>query len=342
MKKILYLSTTMIIALASVFSFSACDSENKAEHSSENSKTSLNSQSVDGNSNVNSNISSVLSSGGFLSENSYSTAQGGSGSVESVTSDSLENSTSKDSETSSGSENGEDKVILPNELSPTEVIYTYLEMQKGFSGYKQNTVGTTKAKKGIISYEQKANNTTYKCGNEYFQECTSNSTFVNMTHQAYVKGNKVAYRNSSSGEITVVDKNKYKEIYGISPDDDAIGGYIVNSKTLKSVEKTKEVGGLYTYRIVLDAKPASSNLVKQMKEFGGLNGYPEVHTLTLYLTIKADWTPTKLVVESTYDISIAVLGNMSCTHDFTTEFSQVNSTVVIPNVTDFSNKLVNS
>ncbi len=328
MRKVLYISTTIIVAMLTVFCFTACNSDNKAEQSGEDSKTNLSTQSAIKNSNINSNFVSVLQGGGSANEDSGVTNQG--------------NITSTGSETTNSSGNSEDKVNLPSELSGAEVVFTYLEMQKSFTGYKLNTVGTTKAKKGFITYEQKANNTTYKCNNEYFQECTSNSTFVNMTHQAFVKGDKVAYRNASSGEITVVDKNKYKEIYGISPDDDALGGYIVNSQTLKSVEKVEESNGLYTYRLVLDAKPASSNLAKQMKEFGGLNGYPEVHTLTLYLTIKSDWTPTKLVVESTYDISIAVLGNMSCTHYFTTEFSLVNKVAEIPNVTDFSNKLVNS
>lgn len=325
MKRTLYISMTVVVALLTVFNFSACSQDSKVEQSSENSKTNLSTQSETKNSNINSNTGSLLQGGESVNENSYSTAQ--------------ENSCSAGSASTDSSENGGDKVSSPKELSPMEVVYTYLEMQKGFTGYKMSTVGTTKAKKGFISYEQKANNTTYKCGREYFQACTSNSTFVNMTHQAFVEDDKVAYRNASGGEIIVVGKSEYKEIYGISPDDDALGGYIVNSQTLKSVEKTQESGGLYTYRLVLDAKLASSNSVKQMRQFGGLNGYPDVHTLTLYLTIKSDWTPTKLVIESTYDISIAVLGDMFCTHDFTTEFSLVNKVAEIPDISDFKNKL---
>lgn len=227
----------------------------------------------------------------------------------------------------------------PAELSATDVAFAYLGKQKSFTSYKTVTTGSTKAEKGIIKYEQKINNAAYKNGDEYFENSTSNSVFVKMQHQAFVKGDKVVYRNSADGELYVSEKANYKDVYGVSPDDVALGGYIMNAQTIRFAEKTQENDGLLTYRFVLDGATAGVNAVKQMKEFGGLDGYPVFHSVVLYLTVKSDWTPVKLLVESNYDISIKVLGNLTCTQSLTTEFSDVQGKVEIPSTEEFNAKL---
>jgi len=227
----------------------------------------------------------------------------------------------------------------PEELSATDVAYAYLGKQKNFTSYKSSTVGTTKAEKGIIKYEQTSYNKAYKNGDEYFEDSSSSSAFVKMQHQSFVKGDKVVYRNSTDGELNVSEKSSYKEVYGVAPDDVALGGYIMNDQSIKFAEKTKTEGDLLTYRFVLDGALAGQNAVKQMKEFGGLNGYPTFNSLMLYFTMKSDWTPVKLVVESNYNISIAVLGELTCTHNFTTEFSNVQGSVEIPSTEEFNAKL---
>lgn len=221
-------------------------------------------------------------------------------------------------------------VSAPSELSAEHVAYAYLGKQKYFSSYKSTTVGTTVAEKGFIKYEQKTNDTAYKNGDEYFKDSSSDSLFVKMRHQCYLKGDKVAYRNSSNGEFLTAEKTEYKKIYGVAPDDVALGGYIMNAESIISAEKTDESEGLLTFRYELDGAAAGANMKKQMKEFGGLGDYPVINSLTLYLTVKEDWTPVKLVVESNYDISVAVLGKLNCNHNFTTTFSDVCGDVEIP------------
>ena len=316
MKKITCILTVIAMSMFMIFTTVGCNSSGGDNSSANNSQNSEDKKSYI-----------------FMPYSGNSASQNSSGSS------SLDNSNTSSLQDANSSSVKEEEKIKPSDLSPTEAISTYLQMKKGLVSFKSVTTGTTKAKVAFTDYVQNANNTTYKSGDEYFQECTSKSTFVNMTHQAFVKGDKVVYRNSSSGNLSVDTKQNYKNVYGVSPDDEAIGGYIVNSKTLLSAEKTKEKDGLYIYKLTLDGQAASANMVKQMKEFGSLNGYPTVHTLTLYLTIAADWSPVKLIVESTYDISIAILGNLSCTHNFTTEFSQVNGSVVIPNANEFKAKL---
>ncbi len=98
----------------------------------------------------------------------------------------------------------------PEELGATDVAYAYLGKQKNFTSYKSSTVGTTKAEKGIIKYEQTVYNKAYKNGDEYFEDSSSDSVFVKMHHQSFVKGDKVVYRNSANGELNVSEKSSYK------------------------------------------------------------------------------------------------------------------------------------
>lgn len=140
----------------------------------------------------------------------------------------------------------------PEELSAMEVAYAYLGKQKKFTSYKSSTVGTTKAEKGFVKYEQTVYNNAYKNGDEYFEDSSSSSAFVKMQHQSFVKGDKVVYRNSANGELNVSEKSSYKEVYGIAPDDVALGGYIMNDKSIKFAERTETEGDLLTYRFVLD------------------------------------------------------------------------------------------
>lgn len=227
----------------------------------------------------------------------------------------------------------------PTELSATNVAYAYLGKQQKFSSYKSDTEGTILAQKGIIKYNQTIHNTTYKNGDEFFADSTSNSALVNMRHQVFVKGDKVVYKTAANGAMNVSEKEDYKTVYGISPDDTALYGYIMNDESIKFAELTEQDGDELTYRFVLDGEAAGNNAIRQMKEFGDLNDYPSFNSLMLYFTIKTDWTPVKLVVEGNYDISIAVLGNLTCSQNLTVTFSDVNGIVEIPNTAEFNEQL---
>lgn len=238
---------------------------------------------------------------------------------------------------------GESTVIenvdcAPTELGASDVAYAYLGKQKELESYKSVTSGTTKAQKGFIRYEQRTYNSFYKSGDEYFESASSSSAFVKMTHECFVKGDRVAYSHDG-GEIKSVKMTEYKDVYGVCPSDVALGGYIINAQSILSAEKTGESDGLVTYRYTLDGAVAAANAVKQMKEFGGLNGYPSISSLALTLTIKSDWTPVELIVESSYSISIKILGSLNCTHKFVTTFSDVGAAVEIPDRQRFAGEI---
>lgn len=230
----------------------------------------------------------------------------------------------------------------PEELTPDEVIYSYLYKQSQFTSYKITTTGSTYASKGIINYTQNINNVSIKHGDEYFAESVSTSTFVNLTHQSFAKTvdgeAKIAYRNSADGDISTATRAKYKEVYGVSPDDVALGGYIINDNTVKSfsVDLSNKTQLVYTVVLKADSDEGLGAMKAQMKQFGGLNSLPVFSDVKLTLTLKNDWTPVSLVTEASYAINIAVLGEMNCTQVLTATYSDVNGNVEIPDTQAFN------
>ncbi len=225
----------------------------------------------------------------------------------------------------------------PDELDAYNVAYAFIDKQDKLTSYELLTTGETVATKGIITYTQEIENLEIKHGDEYFQQAISSSSLVNMSHQAFVKGDSVAYRNATSGDISTATKAEYKSVYGISPDDAAIGGYIFNADTIVYAELVSEnADGSYTYRYVLDGDTAGANAKLQMKEYGGLSGYPVFSDLTLTLTINSDWTPICITTAAEYTISKSVLGEMSCTQNLNCVYSNVNGDVAIPDTEAFN------
>lgn len=221
----------------------------------------------------------------------------------------------------------------PLELDAYSVAYAFLQKQTELTSYEIRTEGTTVAN-SAVSYTQQIENLEIKHGDEYYQAANSSSALVKMVHQSFTKGEMVAYRNAASGEIASATREDYKEIYGITPDDVGLGGYVVNSETLRYAERVE--GESLTYRFVLDGEKAGINAKKQMKEFGSLKSYPTFSSLELLLTIEEDWTPVSLVTKATYDIEVAVLGKTACTQSITATYSAVNAEVSIPDSEAFN------
>ena len=227
----------------------------------------------------------------------------------------------------------------PTDYKPNEVAYAYLGKQEKFVSYRIDTTGTVLAQKGIINYNQTIHNLSYKKGEDYFSDSSSNSSLLNMRHLVFVQGEKAVYKTSLNGTMNVSEKDDYKEVYGISPDDVALYGYIMNDESIKFAELTSQNDDELTYRFVLDGAKAGNNAIRQMKEFGDLQDYPTYNSLVLYFTLKSDWTPVKLVVESNYNISIAILGDLTCEQNLTISYLDVNSSIEIPNANDYYAKL---
>ena len=227
----------------------------------------------------------------------------------------------------------------PSELSANEVAFAYIGKQAKLESYETNTTGATKAKVLFINYNQNISDKGYKYYDEYYKLNVSSSTFANVHHEVFAKSvegtPKVAYRNDDNGELSVALRDSYKQVYGVSPDDISLGGYIINNNTLKSAERLEgdsrynlkeEYKGDLQYHFEISCSDEATAYTKlQMIQFGGLAATPEFSEIHMYLTISEDWTPRELITHSVYSTEKSGIGKFTCTQDITTTFSNVNA-----------------
>ena len=233
----------------------------------------------------------------------------------------------------------------PDELTPENAIYAFLQKQSEFVSYKITAEGTAVA--SLAGYEQDIHNITYKSGGDYLNSASSDSFLVKMKHQSFSKNGKVVYRNDFEGEMQVAEKEAYKKVYGFTADDITLGGYIINAKTLRYVTLEKTEGDTFTYYMRLAGdqsvesgsatESATTGIRLQSKAYGSLDNLPSYSDVDMRLTIKKDWTPVSYVSSCSYDAK--KLFNMTVEQQIVSTYSDVNGQVDIPDVEAFNQML---
>lgn len=235
---------------------------------------------------------------------------------------------------------GEDTVVASTkktakDLDAETAVFAALGKLESYSTYQTESSGKAVAKKGFISYTQNTKAKAYKHGDEYYSDTVSESSFVNVKHEAFGKGEGVAYR-VSGGDIINTKLSDYIEVYGVTPAK-LLSGHVFNQETLVSASLISSKNELYTYSLTLEKDGANALLKKQMKMFGNLGGYPAFSSDTkAKLVIKEDLTPVSYSYESNYSISVAVLGNMNCVETNEIKFDNFNGEVKIPDTEKFN------
>ncbi len=233
----------------------------------------------------------------------------------------------------------------PEKLTPEEALYAFLQKQSELQSYMITAEGTAVA--SLAGYKQDIHNITYKNGEDYLNQASSDSLLVKMKHQSFSKGGKVVYRNSFDGEMSVAEKEDYKKVYGFTADEVTLGGYIINPKTLRYAELESAEGDTLTYHFRLAGdqsvengsatESATTGIRLQAKAYGSLDNLPGYSDVDMRLTIKKDWTPVSYVSSCSY--TARKVFDMSVKETITSTYSKVNEEVEIPNVEAFNQKL---
>ncbi len=246
-------------------------------------------------------------------------------------------------------ENGESTTLVtnkaPNELTPENAIYAFLQKQSELDSYIITAEGEAVA--DLAGYKQDIHNVTYKNGDDYLNQASSDSVLVKMKHQSFSKNGKVVYRNSFDGEMKVAEKEDYKKVYGFTADDVTLGGYVINPKTLRYAELRETQGDTFTYyfRLAGDqsyangsaTESATTGIRLQAKAYGSLDNLPAYSDVDVTLTVKKDWTPVSYTSSCSY-VGKKVL-EMNIVQTLTCTYSSVNQNVVIPDAEAFNSKI---
>ena len=226
--------------------------------------------------------------------------------------------------------------VPPTEYNPKKAVYATIGRLSKYSTYQATSSGTSVAAvSGLFDYVQKTDCVTIKHGDEFYSESNSSSKFVSVKHEAFAKGDNIAYR-VDGGKISNSSALAYKEVYGVTPDK-LLSGHVFNDETIMYAKATETEDGNYEIEIVLDKDKGNVLLFKQMKEFGGLNGYPVFTDDTVFtLTITGDYTPVKFSYTSKYNVNITMLGSLPCEENNEVIFSDFNKEVEIPDTEAFN------
>ncbi len=239
-------------------------------------------------------------------------------------------------------ESGEDTIIVddvnvtPDNYDAKKVVYVAIGRLSKLTTYKSASTGTSVASvAGLFGYTQQTDCVTIKHGDEFYVDSNSNSRFVSVKHEAFAKGDNVAYR-VNSGSIVNSEAESYKDVFGVTPDK-LLSGHVFNDDTIVFAEFKGEENGEYAFRYVLDKDKGNALLFKQMKEFGNLNAYPSFTDNTVIeLTVKDDYTPVKFSYTSKYIVSVSVLVDLPCVEENEVVFSDFNGEIEIPDTEAFN------
>ena len=108
--------------------------------------------------------------------------------------------------------------VPPTEYNAKKAVYATIGRLSKYSTYKATSSGTSVAAvSGLFDYVQKTDCVTIKHGDEFYSESKSSSKLVSVRHEAFAKGDNIAYRNNG-GKISNSSALAYKEVYGVTPD----------------------------------------------------------------------------------------------------------------------------
>lgn len=225
--------------------------------------------------------------------------------------------------------------LSPEKYDPEMAVLASLGKLDSYATYKVTGKGVTVADKGIISYTQNTDTVAIKNGNEFYTDSVSDSSFVKVKHEAFLKNGKVAYRNDG-GEILNTTEEDYASVYGVTPEK-LMSGHVYNAQTIVFAQLVSSQNDRYEYTVVLDGNEATTLLVRQMKMLGGLSSLPVfTDNVVMTLVIGEDFTPVSLSYESKYSVSVAILGNMTCREEFELVFEDFGAAAEIPDTEAFN------
>lgn len=207
----------------------------------------------------------------------------------------------------------------------------FVQRLASYKSYQSVTKGQTLATVSILGIPmettQSIDVTVIKGSSYSYLKNESHSTFVNTVHTAYFHSKEVVSNNGGGYSNTTLED--YLKTYGTYPFDNAIEGYTIKDGSITSIEKIESEND-YKFKIAFDPEKSTNNVKIQMREFGGLDDYPSISKIEIVLSLKDDFTPIKLELESQYTAKKGM--DSSCHQTYTVEYSKIGEEIEIPDL----------
>lgn len=225
-------------------------------------------------------------------------------------------------------ENKEEETKIVSDFNDDyDIVVYYINYLKTIYSYEIEETGATVASSGSFSYTQNITSSVIKNNEEYTFINDTSSLFVNNKHEAHFKGDNVSYKNSSDDDFIDTTFAEYKNKYGATPKDISLFGAIITKEAVKSINKTyDEETKRYSVEVNLDGNIAGTNMKIQAKEFGSLSEYPTYNSLVMTFVIDESFVPYSATIQSNYNISVFLLGEMVCNQTLNETFKNIKIT----------------
>ena len=198
-----------------------------------------------------------------------------------------------------------------------------------YDSYKAVTKGSTVANVLFIETIQSIDAEAIKGKDYSYYRNESHSDIVNTTHVAYFHDNKTAFKNNGESNYQISTLADYSKTYGVYPFGECIEGYSISYFAVLDVKRLDNEED-YKFQISFDPLKATNDVRVQMKAFGGLDDYPTFSDIKMTITVKEDFTPTVLSLESTYTAQKLI--QSSCKQSYTVTYSSYNENIEIENL----------
>ena len=213
----------------------------------------------------------------------------------------------------------------PADLSARESLYVAAGELSRAGGFRSSTEGS--AISLGITQSVSALRTVSK-GN-VFKQSTSHSALVKFGEQLFVWGenylSRSAQKVTSTSEVTwqntAVKHSAQAWAEKIGYRNDGLSGYILNDQTITEAELVSQQGEYYTFRYVLDCNTATCNVLYEMRNNSGMDGFATF--LKAELTVVMDKNFIVQTLSTDCEYKVPMLGGINCKENLTETFFDV-------------------
>ena len=213
----------------------------------------------------------------------------------------------------------------PADLSARESLYVAAGELSRAGGFRSSTEGS--AISLGITQSVSALRTVSK-GN-VFKQSTSHSALVKFGEQLFVWGenylSRSAQKVTSTSEVTwqntAVKHSAQAWAEKIGYRNDGLSGYILNDQTITEAELVSQQGEYYTFRYVLDCQTATCNVLYEMRNNSGMDGFATF--LKAELTVVMDKNFIVRTLSTDCEYKVPMLGGINCKENLTETFFDV-------------------
>ena len=224
------------------------------------------------------------------------------------------------------------KVSELDENHYNEFTTHYINKINTYKSYKAITSGKTVTKALFIDVTQTIDVTSIKSEYSYLHNKSSSSMY-SSEHIAYYHDGYALYKNKNDSKYTKVDMDAYLDKYGTYPFENRIEGYKVSGDALTSITKLdNDDNGNHRFKLVLDKDKSTTNVKIQMRAFGELDDYPSFSSIEMIITVKDDYTPINIELDSKYKANKII--STDCHQTYTVTYSNYDEDIDIPNLDD--------